>query len=133
MATTPATAAIAAAAASNTFTVRDPETLQALLRPHGVTIVAVTGSRRVRLRFPGGLPYQTRDPDSGRTRTLDLPALIATQLEPGVVVVIKEIRTAGRELDGTAIAFDHTGATVTVDLEEITVHADQLKHHPLAA
>jgi hypothetical protein len=120
---------LAAAAASNTFRVRDPAALRALLEPHGVR-VTLTARRRVRLALENGLPFESRDPHSGRQITLDLPALIASQLEAGEIVVLKEIRTTARDVGGTALAFDHRGATVTVDLEEITFLAAELTRSP---
>lgn len=120
---------LAARAASNTFRVRDPAAIRALLAPHGVH-VTVNAGRRVRLTFETGLPFESLDPHTGRQITLDLPGLIASQLDTGEIVVLKEIRTSTGDLGGTALAFDQRGATVTVDLEEITLLATELTRIP---
>jgi hypothetical protein len=121
---------LAAAAASNTFRVRDPAAIRALLEPHGVHVTVKSG-RRVRLTFEAGLPFESRDPHSGKEITLDLPGLIASQLQAGEIVVLKEIRTTPGDLGGTAIAFDQQGATATVDLEEVTWLAAELAGSPV--
>jgi len=123
------TTALAAVAASNSFRVRDPAALRAALEPHGA-LVTTCGTSRVRVSFPAGLPAPNPSLDSGEVSLVDVPALIAAQLEPGEIAVLKEIRAADGEIGATALAFDSSGATVTVDLEEIEALARELKRAP---
>lgn len=125
---------LAVQAASNSFRVRDPQALREQLEPHGIAVTSLTG-RRVRLTFPDGLTCPTIDPISGEQTVLDLPSLIAAQLDTGEVVVLKEISSGDRDVGGTSIAFNHEGATVTVDLEQITWAATELARpsRPVAA
>ena len=85
------TPAHAAFAATNTFRVRDPAALRAALEPHGA-LITTHSACRVRVSFPTGLPAEAPTRDGGQISAVDVPALIAAQLDAEGIAVLKEIR-----------------------------------------
>ncbi|WP_338289184.1 hypothetical protein [Luteolibacter sp. LG18] len=128
-----------ATARSNYFAVTDETAFRQWAEAAGLKVLTPTAIAKVSQDIPrfgitpdedsdwGGWPTTFLNPDTGNEEDIDVHQQLAAHLAEGEVAVLMEIGSEKlRYLTGTAIAINHQGETVNVDLESIYAAAAHL-------